>query len=669
MVRTVAFGRHLGGGAIGMFGQSHSMAATEGVSASHKPFEASRAGGGPTPLRAVAPAFALLFALAATAFATAPMWSATPHAFAEGSVTRIVAATDLRPRLPIEGEKIATLRMPQAVTGSVARQYTAAFDRAAVPQGALGVMLPVSGDETRLFINALMLEPERPALGGKALTAEIPRFGLVAGRNRIEVVVPPAAPYEWPRGLYFGPLEALRAAAARQALIEHVSLQMMAVFGAGAAALGFFAAFFSHARRYFALPSLAALLFSLIAALDWHAPNLGGPTVAALIADVLVAGAGLALLLLTAGEMERWTRPVTFAFRAAVVAVGGVLAALVVAFWSEPAALYIGQWSATGAALIGAGTALVQALGGEAALKVWPAAARTVAALAALALLALAVSAVGWLGTIPYVFGRSLYGVAGSLASSSWLLMLLAFCVFALERGLQTRLGLSRIIREQEARLAEQQAALEREIAERAILEERERFSKDIHDGVGGSLVSLLMRARTGGLKDEDLAQGLERALEDLRLMIDALDHARASLPAAFSTFQTRIAPAFAAAGIALHWNQDDLGAFALKDPRSLLHVFRILQEACTNVIRHSGAKNAAVRIAWSRESGALDVAVEDDGRGGGPAMRGGGKGLANMKSRAEEIGGRLSAGPRADGAGWRVVLSLPGASAGAIIR
>jgi signal transduction histidine kinase len=107
--------------------------------------------------------------------------------------------------------------------------------------------------------------------------------------------------------------------------------------------------------------------------------------------------------------------------------------------------------------------------------------------------------------------------------------------------------------------------------------------------------------------------------------------------------------------------------------------VFRIVQEAVTNVVRHSGTDRCLIRIGQRRD--ALTIEISDDGRGGpvseisddgrgGPVSeisddgRGGpvrdtGYGIAGMRERAELLGGQLTAGPRTEG-GFRVSAWLP---------
>jgi signal transduction histidine kinase len=82
---------------------------------------------------------------------------------------------------------------------------------------------------------------------------------------------------------------------------------------------------------------------------------------------------------------------------------------------------------------------------------------------------------------------------------------------------------------------------------------------------------------------------------------------------------------------------------------------YRIVQEALTNSVRHSGGSAATVRLRYDDE--ALTISVDDNGkaRAGGPP----GNGVAGMTERARSLGGTLDAGPK-PGGGFRVLARLP---------
>jgi signal transduction histidine kinase len=99
--------------------------------------------------------------------------------------------------------------------------------------------------------------------------------------------------------------------------------------------------------------------------------------------------------------------------------------------------------------------------------------------------------------------------------------------------------------------------------------------------------------------------------------------------------------------------------------PRALPHslelsVYRVVQEALTNVVRHAVPPVKATVVIRYDDNGGVVVEVTDDGRGTG-SRRGDGRGhgLAGMRERVSLLGGELSAGPCAGG-GYQVVARLP---------
>jgi signal transduction histidine kinase len=84
---------------------------------------------------------------------------------------------------------------------------------------------------------------------------------------------------------------------------------------------------------------------------------------------------------------------------------------------------------------------------------------------------------------------------------------------------------------------------------------------------------------------------------------------------------------------------------------------YRIVQEALTNVTRHSGQASACVQVSY--EPAAVTVRVDDDGHGTNGQPLAPGLGITGMRERATALGGRLHAGPR-PGGGFRVQAELP---------
>ncbi|MFF9911349.1 sensor histidine kinase [Streptomyces sp. NPDC013457] len=97
--------------------------------------------------------------------------------------------------------------------------------------------------------------------------------------------------------------------------------------------------------------------------------------------------------------------------------------------------------------------------------------------------------------------------------------------------------------------------------------------------------------------------------------------------------------------------------------------VYRIVQEALTNVVKHAAARTAAVRLAHGE--GVLEVVVTDDGRGPrrGARPAGGGHGLVGIRERAAAHGGTAECGPGPEGRGFQVRVTLPVAAVREVAR
>lgn len=210
----------------------------------------------------------------------------------------------------------------------------------------------------------------------------------------------------------------------------------------------------------------------------------------------------------------------------------------------------------------------------------------------------------------------------------------------------------------QAALLDSQARELRRQEELRAVLEERQRFTRDIHDGIGGQLLSLLWRVRGGETDSDEIAGEIERGIADLRLVADALHESSDSLAEALENFAARARQQLDAVGIAFDWDMPADLDVRWEDQRRILSLYRILQEAVSNAVRHSRA--AQLTIGFEQlASGQLRVRVEDDGIGIDPAAPQG-RGLANMRARAAQLGGTLALQPSSSGRGTCILIELP---------
>jgi len=228
------------------------------------------------------------------------------------------------------------------------------------------------------------------------------------------------------------------------------------------------------------------------------------------------------------------------------------------------------------------------------------------------------------------------------------------FTLFQSAVGLNTLLASALTTREAELDIAH---ARERELVRhQAHDDERRRIMRDMHDGLGSQLMSMLLAARRGVADSEQVAEGLQSVIDEMRLMIDSMDSVGESLASALATFHERIRPRVEAAGFALDWAADVQGVLPDYPPRALLQVFRILQEAVNNALKHSGGDRISVTV-LARPTAPLILSVNDNGKGG--ALTGKtGRGLTNMRARAGLIGGVVDI--ESTDRGVTVSLTLP---------
>ena len=187
---------------------------------------------------------------------------------------------------------------------------------------------------------------------------------------------------------------------------------------------------------------------------------------------------------------------------------------------------------------------------------------------------------------------------------------------------------------------------------EAALSTERERIYSDLHDDVGAKLLDLIYRAESP--ENAALARS---ALKDLR---DVVSHARgepASLLESLSEMEAEARTRLAAAEISLNWRQDNDIVERRLDAAQHLHLFRIVREAISNVIRHAHAQALSVRLVVVAQI--LRIEIKDDGVGMSADMQGDGRGKSNMRKRADELAGHITWRDGTLG-GTRVLLSLP---------
>ncbi|WP_369200325.1 sensor histidine kinase [Streptomyces sp. PU-14G] len=223
---------------------------------------------------------------------------------------------------------------------------------------------------------------------------------------------------------------------------------------------------------------------------------------------------------------------------------------------------------------------------------------------------------------------------------------------------------LARVRRAERERRQRETAEAERRRAD----EERLRIARELHDVLAHSISVINVQAGVGlALLDSDPAQARtalttiktasKEALGEVRQVLDTL-RAPGDAPRAPAPGLDRLAElSEQAASVGLRVTTETEGAPVPLPPGADLAAFRVVQEALTNVVRHSGSRTALVRIRYGAV--AMELLVDDEGPATGTGPTGGGNGLVGMRERAAAFGGTVEAGPR-PGGGFRVLATIP---------
>ncbi|MFB7027968.1 MULTISPECIES: sensor histidine kinase [unclassified Streptomyces] len=224
-------------------------------------------------------------------------------------------------------------------------------------------------------------------------------------------------------------------------------------------------------------------------------------------------------------------------------------------------------------------------------------------------------------------------------------------------------------------RLTDARQRAQRVEAERAAARERARIAREMHDVLSHAVSLMVVQAEAGPVAVRAAPERAEAAFEAISATgRDAMDQLRRMLgvlreggeAAAPRAPQPDIAaiPGLVervrAGGLAVDYTTE--GGVRALPAATGASVYRIVQEALTNVVRHAGARTVGVRLAHA--DGVLRVTVTDDGRGPRPGS--GGHGLVGIRERAAAHGGTAETGPGPGGKGFevRVLLPVPAATA-----
>ncbi len=508
------------------------------------------------------------------------------------------------------------------------------------PESAWALLLPSVRMNAAVIVNGVALaprgrlEPPVSRLWTQALLFSIPAALLVAGDNRLEIIL--AAE---PRGTGYlaapllGPYTALQPVARRLNFLRHTLVQIVVT-------------------AMFAISGVMGLIWWLRRA--WGVHNLNfvivDPPFATRLWDALAYFTLGLFLVATTWFIHRYlgvTRPRIE--RSAAAFVGIVGAGLFVL--PEPLLHKVGIYLWNPAVLV-LGTYLNLYIA-VAAWRQRGAALHVLASSGHVMVLYGAHDALIASGLASWRYGYTLhYAAAYSLVVFS--VLLARRFVATLEDAEALNRELDRRVTAKSAELAQQHDEIRRLERQHAVAAERERIARDIHDSVGGQLVGLLARTAGVPLVPGPIQSTVRQVLADLRLIVDALDIGEGDLATAFATFRHRAEGRLRGSGITLHWQPADLPTLPHFGPHEILDVLRMLEEALGNALRHAQATQIALGAVCTDDG--IELYVADNGQGFAPDHRQG-HGLANLAARAARIGARVSIDARAPGSCVRIVI------------
>ena len=218
-----------------------------------------------------------------------------------------------------------------------------------------------------------------------------------------------------------------------------------------------------------------------------------------------------------------------------------------------------------------------------------------------------------------------------------------------------------------QAAVAVENARLHQRAGQAAVLEERQRLARELHDSVTQSLYSIALYAESArrALADghiepatdtlHDIGETTQEALGEMRLLLFELRPPHLDEHGLAGALRSRLQAVEARAGLKTEFDCQGEGRLA---PETEQELFRLAQEALNNVLKHAHARHVCVRLDLTGDQVVVEVA--DDGMGFEPSSpEAEGYGLPGMRERAERLGGtvEIDSGP---GAGTRVRVEVP---------
>jgi signal transduction histidine kinase len=183
-----------------------------------------------------------------------------------------------------------------------------------------------------------------------------------------------------------------------------------------------------------------------------------------------------------------------------------------------------------------------------------------------------------------------------------------------------------------------------------AVLEERQRLARDLHDSVTQSLYSLSLFSRAGREAAEDgdtdrlrhslteLERNTLHALREMRLLLYELRPADLEQEGLIRAVELRLNTVERRVGLKLDVQLDELPGMS---PSHEVELYHIILEALNNIVKHAAAGRLTLQL--THANGQIHLRIVDDGQGFDPMQTSGGLGLRNIRERVARLDGQLS--------------------------
>lgn len=194
---------------------------------------------------------------------------------------------------------------------------------------------------------------------------------------------------------------------------------------------------------------------------------------------------------------------------------------------------------------------------------------------------------------------------------------------------------------------------------QQAALEERGRILRDMHDGLGTKLMISLRSLERGEMGCAAAAELMHECVDELRLTVDASDQTEGDVGGLLANLRYRLAGRLSKAGLEIDWRVGDTPPVPALTGSAGRELLRIVQECLSNTLKHSHANCVQFETIHDADAGQVLVLVRDNGKGFDvEAGRRSGRGLNNMRMRAQRIGAKLEIG--SSPAGTEIRLAFP---------